>query len=80
MTKKKRGPARRHLKNSFEFAAFAASVARTGQMIHVQVLHDEACTPSVCTCDPEYIVEELTAESYRAGQAAQNDWVRKSTS
>lgn len=50
-----------------------------GKASHVLILHDDSCTPSACSCSPEFVLEELTVDSYKAGQLAQTDWVRKST-
>ncbi len=51
-----------------------------GRALHVTVLHDDACTPSICVCTPDYIVDDLTVDSYLAGQEAQKKWVKESTS
>jgi hypothetical protein len=67
---------RLHLKNTAEFEEFCMAVAGTGSALHVQVLHDDGCTPGVCSCDPEYVVEDLTPDSYLAGRRAQEEWVR----
>ena len=45
---------------------------------HVIVLHDDGC-PSIseedeCTCDPDYVVEDLTADTFLAGQSAERAW------
>jgi hypothetical protein len=43
---------------------------------HLIILHDDACTPGACVCEPEYVIEGLTPETYERGQRAQAEWVR----
>jgi hypothetical protein len=66
--------------NRAEFAAAIAAGMFQGSATHVLVLHDPACTPTGCNCEPEFIVEDLTVENYVAGQRAQADWVRSTRS
>ena len=61
-----------------ELAAITSSLR--GLAVHVMTLHDAACTPGVCVCSPEYIVQRLTVESYIAGQREQRSWIAGSTS
>jgi hypothetical protein len=68
-----------HFANYAEMAVWMATSGR-GKAHHVMVLHDRGCTPSVCTCEPEYIVEPLTTESYLAGHAAQVAWEKETVS
>lgn len=54
--------------------------ALRGMVVHAWCLHDDACTPSECRCQPEYIIERLTPETYLAGQDAQAQWVKEKSS
>jgi len=60
-------------------AALAAS-APAGALLHVVLLHGPACSAVACRCAPECLVEPLTGENYRVGQAAQARWARESVS
>lgn len=72
---------RRRFRNGAELAiAVAAGAFPRGMALHLLVLHDGACSPSVCVCAPEYLVEELTTETYFAGQQAQAAWVKATLS
>lgn len=44
--------------------------------LHLLVLHDDTCIPDRCTCEPSYVVEALTTETYALGQQAQARWMR----
>lgn len=46
---------------------------------HMVVLHDDACSPARCTCKPDFVVEDMTADNWIAGQKAEDEW-RKATS
>ena len=51
-----------------------AFTARRPGVWHVIVLHDDACTPSRCTCAPWYELRDLTVESYQAGIEGERAW------
>lgn len=58
-----------------EAAAFLAT--QEGQALHLNVLHDATClhgTAAGCTCSPHYAIEDLTAEAYERGAAAEREW------
>lgn len=59
-----------------------AAVAKClqGQAVSVRVLHDSACSPIACRCEPEFLLEKLTPENYLEGQAAQAKWAKESLS
>jgi hypothetical protein len=65
-------------RSQLELAQWSAEHGR-GKALHVQVLHDENCTPDVCSCNPIYEVEPLTVESYLEGAKAQRKWVSSSS-
>lgn len=67
-------------RNRAELSAALASGAFKGRAMHMMVFHDDRCTPSRCTCEPEFELEELTPEAYEAGQRAQDEWVRSKQS
>jgi|CZKU01.1.fsa_nt_gi hypothetical protein len=61
-------------------AAYLAFLARLRPgAYHTIVLHDGACSPSRCTCQPWYVVEDGTAENVLAGAEGERAW-RKSVS
>jgi hypothetical protein len=62
--------------NKAALDAFIATGALDGRAVHLTVLHDDACRPGVCSCEPAFVVEELTEETYRVGQEAQRNWVK----
>jgi hypothetical protein len=66
-------------KNMAELHAALASGAFEGKAMHVLILHDDACTGSRCVCEPEYVIEDLTPESYAAGQKAQAKWLKETS-
>lgn len=50
-----------------------------GKTLHLFILHDDGCPKQkgwACACHPDYVVEELTAESYERGERGQRDWLR----
>jgi len=51
-----------------------------GRAVHVTVLHDDACTPSRCVCEPEFVVEEATPAVLAAGVRAQRAWEEETAS
>lgn len=69
-----------HFRDQAELAAVLAAPEFQGRALHVLVLHDDACTPNICVCKPEYVVEELTTDTYLAGQKAQAAWRKGATS
>jgi hypothetical protein len=69
-----------HFKTQAELVAALASSAFQGRALHMVILHDDACTPDRCSCEPEYVLEDLTVENYIAGQRAQAEWKRNSVS
>lgn len=71
---------KRIFKNRAEFVAAIASGAFQGKAVHLTVLHDDACTPSRCVCEPEYVLDDLTVDTYVAGQKAQAEWEKNSRS
>lgn len=71
---------KREFKNQAALDAFLATGELQGTASHVLVLHDNACTPGVCVCEPSFVVEELTIDNYLAGQQAQAKWVKEKTS
>lgn len=72
------------MKRHFASRAALEAAMATGEIqagaFHLVVLHDDACTPGICVCEPEFILEDLTPENYMAGQRAQADWKRSKTS
>jgi len=66
--------------NRAEFEAAVAAGTFDGEAVHLTIMHDDACTPERCTCEPEYMVQDLTVENYKAGQRAQENWERTSRS
>lgn len=75
---------KKHFGSKAELDAFVsagmADGTLVGKALHAVVLHDNECTPTICVCEPEYILEDLTVENFTEGQKAQDDWVKKSTS
>jgi hypothetical protein len=70
-----------HFKNSAEFAQARALLEIPGQVATCLVLHDDACSPLVCRCEPEFIVEtEPTEESLAKITAMQAKWAKESLS
>jgi hypothetical protein len=55
-----------------EVATFLADQAC--EVYHVMVLHDDDCTPSSCTCKPDYVVEIATPDNVMAGAKAERAW------
>lgn len=51
-----------------------------GRVLHVMVLHDDACSMHRCVCAPIYDVRAATVEIMREGSAAQHQWVRETSS
>lgn len=51
-----------------------------GKAYNVMVLHDEGCSPSRCACDPDYVVEDLTVETYKRGVEATRKWIKDTAS
>lgn len=49
-----------------------------GQAWNVVVLHDDNCTPDVCSCSPEFAVEKLTPENLQSGLKLTREWVSSS--
>lgn len=54
--------------------------AQGGAAFHVTILHDDACSPSSCVCSPEYVLEELTADTLLKGAEAQRRWKKETSS
>jgi|HubBroStandDraft_6_1064221.scaffolds.fasta_scaffold2200735_1 hypothetical protein len=61
-------------------AEFEAFVAAGGSALHVLILHDNACTPSRCVCEPWYEVRDLTKDTRLDGLERQRKWVKETTS
>ncbi len=51
-----------------------------GACLHLVTLHDDACTPGVCLCEPEYVLEDGTDDNITAGAKAEDAWRRAKTS
>lgn len=63
-------------KSRAELMEFLTSGAPEGHMIHVLIVHDNGCPAPdrPCICQPEYVLEELTADSYQRGVEAEQWW------
>jgi len=69
----------RHRFTSMEaLASFVRS--RPPPSHHVIVEHDDACTPTACTCRPHYVLEDLTVENVLAGAKAEAAWRKQRAS
>jgi hypothetical protein len=67
------------------FKSYAQLVAyclrrRPGKLYHTRILHDDACTPTSCTCRPDFILEDGTVENVIAGAKAEAEWRRSRAS
>ena len=65
----------RTFKTTAGAAAFIAQ--RPGRVLHITVLHDDACTPSRCMCRPAFEVREGTVENFLRGEREQAEWIRR---
>ena len=54
--------------------------AEPGALLHLVVLHGPACSPLACRCEPECVVEPLTAQGLEHAAAAQEKWARETLS
>lgn len=56
-------------------ATLAALTAALGPgAYHTTILHDDACAPSQCVCEPSYVLSALTPERLVAGEQAEREW------
>jgi hypothetical protein len=65
----------------FSNYAYMASWMEThgrGKAWNVIVLHDNNCTPDVCSCSPEFAVEKLTPENLMECVKLTREWVSTS--
>ena len=49
-----------------------------GRAVHLVVLHDETCLHGrnhACTCEPEFVVEDMSVEALVQGERAQRRWL-----
>jgi hypothetical protein len=60
-------------------AWIAAHTGRAGAY-HVMVLHDDACSPSRCSCKPWFEVRDLTTDAVLEGQRLQDKWTKETAS
>lgn len=65
--------------SSIEAVHAAVDAGEFGDIIHMTVLHDDACSPAGCVCTPEYLVEEGTPEAILRGAEAHQQWVKETT-
>src|SRR5258706_11813643 len=47
---------------------------------HITAVHQDQCSPSWCSCHPEWEVRPLTVEAYEEGQRRQDAWARATSS
>lgn len=57
----------------------AVDAGEFGDIVHLTVLHDDACGKNRCVCKPEYLVEEGTAEAIVRGMEAEAQWIKETT-
>ena len=69
-----RSVAPRRFRSMAELQAALMSGDYAGKAMHLVVLHDDACTPQHCSCEPEFELEPLTAETYARAQREQAAW------
>jgi hypothetical protein len=63
-------------KNKAEFQQVIVALATAGEALHVVALHDNGCAGDPCSCSPEFIIEDLTADNVIAAQKAQAKWLK----
>jgi hypothetical protein len=63
-----------------DFEELKVMVSGKGIVLHVMVLHDEECTPTICCCEPHFEIEKATAENFLEGEQAQAKWIRRTCS
>jgi hypothetical protein len=71
---------KRHFRNETELAIALASGIYAGKAVNLTMLHADSCSPSICNCEPEYVVEDLTPESYKRSKRKEAAWRKGATS
>ena len=52
----------------------AELATRPPGVYHATIVHDDACTPSSCVCEPEIVLETATPENVAAGAEGERQW------
>lgn len=57
-----------------ELDAAMVELLKRPRACHLLVLHDSHCEPDRCSCHPHYVIEDLTVDTFTAGQRAEREW------
>lgn len=69
---------RRTFKTEQGFRAYIKNL--TDGLYHVEVQHDDICSPSICQCKPWYVVTLATKEVLKTAAIKSEKWAKETSS